>query len=328
MKNRYLDKTGFGTLVNMLVKGGGSYAGSRRFRKKGVAKGGGRGRRSRATGQYRKLEKRIKKVSRLQEANQGTLTYRHLAYGIKTVPANGGLTEWYAINTISYLETVLAQMRYYDPSNPSALVVADFSTGVYSKEALITLSKLKLTLRANYEVPFEYAVYWCAVKNDTNQNPDQLMDAAAIDQSNASTGNIRQLYPSDFQLVKDLYNVKLVKKGICHPGREVVCTHTDSTSFMYDPSITDTHGSTYQRHNKAGGYLVRCFGLIAHDTTLAQIGHADSKFDVRLQQVTTVKYPAGADIEFIYQVDDGSAFTNAAQVCNPVEAMNQVPASS
>ena len=302
------------------------YKGSRQFRKgfKGKSRRVSRrkGKKSSAK-RVRRLEKRVKNLADCTDAGTGILTYRRLSYEQKSVASNNGLTDFYGMNTAGNIQLALDQLRYYDPQNPSALVTVDFDTGTYSKQVSLLYSSISVRMRANYEVPVRYAVYYCTVKADTNQNPDVLMDSSAVDQTNIADGDSILLYPSDMLTLNKLFNVKLLRKGVLHPGRVIDFRHSVPQRLKYDPSEFDIHNLQYQTRWKSGGIMIRTFGCLAHDSTLAEVGRADTMYDLEIKRTMKVSYDAGANINFIYVDDEADTFTNAPYVCNPVESTNQ-----
>lgn len=276
---------------------------------------------------FKKLKSDIHEISKKVESGMATLIHRIRNYAAVTVAANAGNHQAWALSDLTTIEDALGQLRYYDPTAPSTLVTADATTGSYQKEVLCTKQSMVVRIRANYQVPIRLAIYVCHIKNDTSILPSTAMSQGAADESNL-TATSPLLYPSDIDKLKDLWSVKMYKKCILQPGMEISIPFVSNKSFQYDPSLHDEHNQQYQKRNNSMAIFVRAWGLLAHDTSADQQGFQDVKYDYDITRTYEFRYDGGADIKYVYGVDNVDTFTNGAQVCNNIASDIQVVTSA
>lgn len=271
-----------------------------------------RQRRSNKKVTLKKVTKSLREVNRKINSGMGVLTHRQRTTGrvVNSVAQQAQLN--IAVIHLNYLESVLGQLRYYDPAAPSALVTADGTTGSYSKQFRLTINT-KLVLRNNYQVPTKVTVYLCKCKSDTNIDPVTAFTQGLADVGNPSSSS-PLTYVSDSPQFKDLWKILKTTKMELSPGAEMKLTHSEK-SFTYDPSVQDSHALTYQTEFKSLAYFVRVEGVLGHDTSVStEQGFLQSGVDYCIDKIAKVDYQAGADIEFVYVSDASAAtFTN-----NPV----------
>lgn len=268
--------------------------------------------RSRYPRPMKKLKAQVKELKRVAEADTGTLIFRDM----EASRLQCGTNEQASLDVIgssnTLLEEVLAQLRYYNPSSPSTLVTADGATGSYQKEFYVKRSYAKIELTNNYQVPVDVCIYRCHIRDDTTISPDTAWSGGMTDISNVGRDNVN-IYPSDSQQFVDLWRVEKTLKKTLQPGRSMSTSHS-TKSFQYDPSLSDSHTSTYQTRNKAFVFLVVVQGVIGHDTSANEIGLLQAGVDIKLSRTFEVKYNAGADIKFIYSTTTLNSFTNGGVV--------------
>lgn len=275
-----------------------------------------------------RVAKRVDKLARYTASDMGTLIYRTIACDTQLSTANNCSNFSRSIGDTTSIEATLAQLKYYDPSAPTNLVTADFSTGAYHKEILFEKMSLKIKIRANYEIPLNVCVYHCSVKEDTSNSPVTIFSNGDTTISN-STSNSPFLYPSDLPLFNDLWKIEKTEKCVIQAGREKEFNIYNDKMITYDPSLTDAHSLTYQKNNGAKALFCRVWGCIAHDSVADEQGLQDVQYDFQMMRSYTLKYNAGADIKYVYVDETGlSTFTTGANVCNPVEAQNQAPSAT
>lgn len=259
------------------------------------------------------LSKKVKNMQCLLNASEGELVYRSRSTGalIAGVKAQNAL----ALGAFSgpYYETVLGQLRYYDPTAPSALVTADGTSGTYAKSFCFTSNYAKLALRNNYQVPVKVCVYYCQVKADTAIDPLTAWSNGVADNSNVSYTSVLS-YPTDSDQFNSVWTLQKTDKKQLEPGETLECIHVVPL-FDYNPAVADSQTEGYRREDKGFAFLISVQGITGHDTALAQYTSLSCGIDYTLDRTTKVKYDAGGNVKYIYATDGSTAaFTNSGVV--------------
>lgn len=270
---------------------------------------------------FNKLKKQVKTLSKAQKAGMGQLIYRITEGASQISNANTQGNESFSLNTTTEIETVLGQLRYYDPAAPTTLVTADFTTGSYSKDILIKSSYMKIHVRNNYQTPCVVRAYLLSVKTDGSINPESAWTNGMSDISN---GTINQLgiYPTDSPQFNDLFKIDKELTLRLRPGAERTVS-VSARNVTYNPSIVDSQTDTNQRACRTRWIMFSVMGVIAHDSSAAQYGAIGVGVDFMVHKTYKVEYNAGADIKYIYLSDGLDAFTNGALVSNAPISDNQ-----
>lgn len=258
----------------------------------------------------KKIKSQIKELKKIAESDMGTLTYRDRAPARLLAGVNAQAASAISASDTTILESVIAQLRYYDPSAPTALVTADGASGSYQKEFFFKRTYSKITLRNNYQTPCHVKVYCCKPKEDTNITPFVAWTNGLTDMSNGLYSDTN-VFPTDSPQFTDLYKTIKSESKLLNPGQEMVCSNS-MKEFQYDPSLTDSHNLTYQTRNKNFLWMIVVQGVIAHDTTLDEQGLIACGVDIVVDRVFEVRYSAGADIKYVYVTDSLDTFTNGA----------------
>lgn len=227
----------------------------------------------------------------------------------------------YDLSTVTTIESVLANLRYYNPSAPATLTTASGTTGTYQKEFLIKRNYAKFFCRNNYQVPCEVSLYLVVPKEDTSITPLTAFQNGLADVGNPSSTS-PLVYPSDSPQFMDLWKIVKTKKAYLLPGKSCQITHS-TKSFQYDPSLVDSHSLTYQSRYGSMAILVRVEGPLGHDTTANEQGSLVATLDYQIEKVIEIKYSAGADIKYIISNDNSNTFTNGGVVSNMPVSDNQ-----
>lgn len=273
--------------------------------------------------QMKGLTKQVKELKRLAEADMGTHIHR-----VRSNVATKALDNLQShisqtANSTALLETVLAQLRYYDPSNPSTLLQADGSAGTFQKDFYFTRVNCRIVLRNNYQVPALVKVYACVPKDDTSISPNTAYVNGLADIGGVSS-NSSLMYLTDSVQFTDLWRIAKSKRTLLQPGSQCVLTWSAPNSFQYDPSLVDAHSLVFQKAYHGMVWQIFCQGVPAHDSTVeTQQGISAAAVDIISETTFEVRYPAGADIKFITVVEGLDAFSNAAVVSNKPIADNQ-----
>lgn len=259
------------------------------------------------------LTKQVAQLNRIAKSDQGTLIYRKRITERATTSVNQSSHDFArGLNSITNLEAVLAQLRYYDPTAPTALVTASGTSGTYSKEFLFDLSYHKITIRNNYQVPAKVRLYVCKVKEDTSIAANTAFTNGLADVGNPGA-NSALVYLTDSPQFNELWSIDKSMGKLLRPGQECVMTYT-TKKFNYNPSVADSHTSEYQKSFAGTYFILRIEGVLGHDTAADQAGTLQSGIDMQIDSTWKVLYPAGADITYIVVDDTSNSFTNGGVV--------------
>ncbi len=267
------------------------------------------------------LKKQVKQLSRLAKADQGTLIYRKRnPFDVQSL-ANQQTFVGVPLNSLIDIETVLAELRYYDPSNPAVLITADGAVGSFSKDFYFNKSYHHINIRNNYQVPVNVRLYIYKVKEDTALSPSTCYISGLVDIGGlADTSPLA--YPSDSHILNEVWSVAKSSRFRLNPGNERSISYL-CKKFTYDPSVGDTHSLEYQRSFDGSYFAIRIEGVSAHDPIADEQGISPAGVDVIINSTWEILYPAGGDIKFIVANDTSDAFSNSALVTNKPIADNQ-----
>lgn len=248
--------------------------------------------------EVKKIKKTIVKMKRHDDATTGTCRYRLMA-SYRQLSSNNAQSEaTYSASDSTALQNSLASLKFFDASNPGTLLTANGGTGTYQRNYLFDSVTSKLIVRNNYQSDCKVKIYLCKVKDDTNQTPSACWAAGIADGGNASGVTQLNQFPTDYEVVKDLWNLKVVANKQLSPGDTCSVSHTEK-DIEFDPATYDTHALEYQREYRSFQWLVVCEGVLAHDTTLDQQGIQQTGVDVMLHRSYCIKYNAGVNIKYI-----------------------------
>lgn len=271
----------------------------------------------------KKIKAQIKELKRLAESDMGTHCQRRRTTGALTSSVDQKLVTSGEMQNLSILESVIAQLRYYDPAAPSSLVLANGTTGAYQKEFLFKSSSHTITLRNNYQVPCNVRLYLVSSKVDTSIAANISFQNGLAD-IGAPSSTSPLVYLTDSKQFTDLY--KIVKSTVVYlkPGASVHLSH-NIKPFQYDPSLSDSHNLAYQKRFHDLQFVVDIMGVLGHDTSVSgEQTNLQAGIDWEVRSTWVVKYSAGTDLEYLY-VDDqaDTSFTNGGVVSNMPISDNQ-----
>lgn len=268
-----------------------------------------------------KLKRQVRDLNRKANDSLGTLIYRITDGAVQISNVNTAGNESFSLNTTTEIETVLAQLRYYNPSSPATLVTADYTTGSYSKKINIKHSVCKVTVRNNYQTPCIVRCWKMHVKTDNSINPETAWSNGLADISNGGLNDIH-MYPSDSPQFTDLYKSEKEISIYLNPGKERTFS-ISCKSVHYDPSVVDSQTDTNQKGCSTKWMMFNVAGVISHDSSAAQYGCIGCGVDFLVKKTYVVEYEAGANIKYIYLSNNLDAFTNGALVSNMPISDNQ-----
>lgn len=246
-----------------------------------------------AGGKRRKvsIKKRVRALERKTADIMSSLSYKGVECKQLLTTVNTATYDEFAINDAGYIESVLAQLRYYDPSTPGTIITAPGATGSYERKFSIK-SYLSATMKNNYQIPVDVKVYTYRCAADTGTSPTSWLDSCLAD--NASTTKASPLiFPTDANDMGDLWKLDGVKSYRLRPGATV--THGYGVPLVsYDPSEYDNHVFASQPDFKTSYIVIRLTGVVTHDsTTTTLVGLAPGGLDIIYKRVSNVRYNAG-----------------------------------
>ena len=253
------------------------------------------------------LKKQVQTLKLSEDATLGRMTYRkNNAYRLLAGDNAQSVSTPYFMRTTDF-ETVLSNLKYYDPANPATLVTADGTTGTYQKDFLFKSVHSRLNIRNSYGTDAHVIVYECIPRVDTNVTPGAAWtDGVANDPGNITSSSIYNTYPSDFDTFKDFWRSSKIFDSILTPGETGTCS-SSSVDIKYDPSFADTHNLVYQKGLKTKSYLIILKGVLAHDSALDQQGISACGIDIEQRDVYVVEYDAGVNLSYVMIDNTGLA---------------------
>lgn len=258
------------------------------------------------------LKRSVKELKMSDDSSTGTLTYRNIHAGRLLSGVNQqGVTSINCCDTASY-ELVLSYLKFFDPANPGTLVTADGSSGTYQRNMYFPSVTMKTLFRNNYQTDVNLKVYLCEVRDDTDGTPTTMWSAGIANGTNLT--NISELgqYPSDYDVLTDVYKLKVVLNKSLSPGESATISHSVK-NIEYDPATKDTHSLSYQKEYKSFFFLPVVSGTLSHDTVQNEQGICAAGVDYRVDYTYIAKYSAGINIKYTHVDLTGlDAFTNGA----------------
>lgn len=281
-------------------------------------------RRGEGSGQskIKQMDRQITRLKKSEDASLGTMTYRSESKFVVSSAVNvQGLTVKSHSSTAG-LEGILANLKYYDPSNPATLITADFTTGSYQKEVLFEKYTSTLKLRNNYKNDCRVRVYIGLPRVDTSTNIDTAWSSGATDQGGVAN-TVINTYPTDYQIVNKLWKLKMMANKVLKAGQSLTVSHSNK-EFRLDPSFLDSHALSYQKSLGNGQWLIVVSGTLGHDSAVAdQVGYTASKLDATIRISTKIQYDAGVNIKYNVISNTFDTFTNGAVQSQKPEVVNQ-----
>lgn len=261
------------------------------------------------------IAKQLRDIRRKLNATTTTYVWRKRAYDrVESSGNNVSTKASFSGNSLTYVEQAIDSLKYYDPSAPSALVSADFTSGSYNKQVMLS-GNSRLLVKNNYTVSCKCTVYVVVPRGDTSITANTAVENGWTDVGLLFTTGVNQ-YPEDSLQFMQMWKIVKKKKKILKIGQAMTAGFK-IREFMYNPALADAHTETFQPRYQAHQYLIRVEGILAHDNSLDQQGLLRGGVDVQIDTTIVAKYDGGADIKFVEIQDDGAQFTGTAQVNVP-----------
>lgn len=250
------------------------------------------------------IKSKVDKLKLTADQSSGNLTYRLSRPSRLIAEESKQNLEFFTGTNIGLFQSVLAQLKFFDPNNPTVLLTATQASGTYQRNSLFKSITSKITCKNNYQSDCKIKVYLCKVKDDTDQSPLQAYVNGIAKSVYKPAPDLPLVtdtgsYPTDCNLVNDLYSLSVLHSSVLNPGQSVVCTHTVN-NVEYDSSTAAVHALDYQREYKAFGFLVCISGGICHDTD--DIGLIKAAVDIVNEDIYKVSYNAGSNITYVYNL--------------------------
>lgn len=267
------------------------------------------------------LKRQVRNLQMQMSSTTGTLTYtsRFTQRFLSNVNAKA-----YGVMagdiTVSRFETVLGELRFFDPTTPGTLVQGSGATATYARKYHFATIHSAMHCKNNYQVPCKVSVYCLTPKDDTSINP-----ATAYENGLADVGNPSNTSPlvniTDSPQFNQLWRIRMKKSKVLQAGQSFNVKYAVK-DVMYAPDLVDSHSQAYQSRFKCQAWLVVVEGLLGHDTSADQQGFLQAGVDCSNKVKYVVKYDAGADIKYHVIADDADTFTNGGVVSSKPVADN------
>jgi hypothetical protein len=269
--------------------------------------------RPKGKGKIAKLEAKVKCLAKEGDQSNGTMTFRDRSSRTIKCAFNEQAAASSCGTTASQGETILAQLKFFDPVTPGTLITGSGATGTYQRNYLIKSVTQTGILRNNYQTDVVVKVYHCRVKGDTNLTPYDCWNNGRADAAygNATTMVKPLHYPTDFDVFTKGYSSKVVLNTTLSPGQSAKYSNTER-DINVDPAVIDSGESDFVRMYKNSAFLVVVNGTVGHDSAGTSIGSLPGGVDI-LEYITyIVKYDAGVNIKYIYTTDNVQTISAAA----------------
>lgn len=287
------------------------YTGSRRLKRRWGRKRR-RSYKSAQPGFKKKANTMMQKLKRRSEAGLGTFTHKRRDTDTVNCSDNQIAYQAFEVSSTTKIEDVIDSLPVFDPATPGTYILTDFTSGTNQKDVEIVRTFAKLCLRNNRTTDTVVTIYVVCPKFDTSISPVTAITNGLSDVGSGLGGTTSMLTPNDSPQFRQAYKILKSKRQILSSGDTMVMTHVIG-SFVYDPSLTDSHTSTFQQRNGAFHFLVRIEGTLCHaNATATNMGTCQGRVDYMTDVKTVVKYEAGANIEYI-EVDNNTEVMIAAE---------------
>lgn len=263
-----------------------------------------------------KIANAVKDLRLAENASLGNFTH-------KTLFANPALTSAagnnYGVFTGIALDMSIFQescqyLKYYNPSTPGTLTVADFETGTFDRRVLFKSVYFSMTARNNYQTDAKVRIYLCTPKQSSSISPTTAWQNGIDSNGDASLTSYLQVgqFPMEYTDFRDTWTAKLHASATLAPGQSLSASHSVQ-NVEFDPSAYDQHTALYQAKYKNFLLMAVVEGTVAHDSAVAgEQGLCQAGVDIAMTRVSKVQYDAGINTKFIKVSNNYDTFTNGA----------------
>ena len=244
------------------------------------------------------IKRSIKEMKQHDDATTGTMTKRQLLSSRLLSNINEQASVAIDMNGTGVIEGALTALKFFNPAVPGTLTTASGVSGTFQRNFLFDTMAGKVVVRNNYQSDAHVKIYLCKVKDDTSNDPRTAWSSGVVDGGDATGVDQLNQYPTDYNLLNDLWSLKVVSNTVLSPGQSVSCSHAER-NIEYDPSTVDTHSLTYQKEYKAFQFLVVLSGSLSHDVAADDQGFSAAGLDILTYRTLKVKYAAGVNIKYL-----------------------------
>lgn len=268
--------------------------------------------------QVKKLTTAVRNINRSIHTNTGYLTHKERDRKFLTCNINECAYTDLSPLTVAKMESAISSVPYFEGGTLTNINLTD---DTFQRKVNFKSISSSITIRNNRITPCEVRVYVYEAKQATNVGPADTYLSGLIDQMDVSTPNHPMMYPSDVKRISDDWKqVRCVKKML-NAGQQFSVSHTVK-NIMYDTSLTDLHGNTYQKHIKSFTFLVRCEGVPAtQNNNTDLIGSNDSKLSILMDTVKKIEYDSGSNGTHRYITVNNSDELTDALVAQPTKRL-------
>lgn len=265
------------------------------------------------------LSKIVKNLNKQHKLETATCTRRVRATSQHVGVYNQQDSRWDSLNTLAIIEAALANLQYYDPSDPATPIAASGVVGEDSKKYQINNVQGRQFYRNNAMVPVKLRIYICTPKVDTSFTGEQAWEQGLANLTTTLTKTCPLVKLRDSDQFTELWRVKQTHRVTLLPGQEYV-VHTNSGPFVFDPSLADNHNLGFQTRLKACGILTLMEGVCGHSLADDQdlVGTLPYAVDLIKDTAVTITYDAGADFKTVVCVDGSDMILATALTGVPV----------
>lgn len=271
-----------------------SQSSKRKIATKSIARGSGKRlilKKTRFKRRKVSLKKRVTKLERLQ--SHATHDYRQVITSVATCSVSECGYKLAEGMVSSVIETSIDALTYMDRAATPALDTINVNNNGLRNKFNLNNCYVRFQGRNNMERPIWVDVYCYVCKDDTSQNPIELIQA---DQANVGISVDAEvnplLYPSDFDAVKSHWKLVKHAKAFLNTGDMIQLAYTRKQR-KYDPELKDSTPETYLKGDQI--FLIRVAGCISHDVTAqTSVGSIDGQLDYHVTRKWKVQYPSDA----------------------------------
>ncbi len=269
------------------------------------------------------LKYQVKELRRLAEAGMGHHIEKQRNSGSIAAAVHASKFTSHTGVTVTILEGILANLRFFNPSVPGTLTTAAGGTGTYQRDYYFHSVFSTYMARNNYQIPCKVTVYCFVPKSDTNITPATAYTNGLTD-IGAPTATSALMYPTDSIQLNDLWKIAVSKSVILEPGESCKIVYK-AKKFQFDPSFVDSHSLSYQSRYGCHTFGARVEGILGHDTVETdEFTTLAGQIDIQLDHRYEVSYDAGIDVTTVIVDDSSSAtFTTGGVVSNKPVSDNQ-----
>lgn len=239
------------------------------------------------------LKKKVNENTKRLDTSQVDFTYRVGDKASMTWTQNQSKLHWDPILTYTRLRNILSAAPLVEPGNNTVTEV-NLTSGTFQRDILIHSVYASVHYRNNTTAPMKLRHYVMKTKRDTAVDPVSEFSLGLQDVIGPGFDQNRHIFPTDSELMTDVWKIVSSKSFILEPGKERVFSHS-SKAFEYDQSYLDSRSFTYQKSWPSWGFMVRGEGCLQHDTTDNRlVGFSGGHLDISTETTFKIEYDGGS----------------------------------